>query len=78
MTLEQAQRYLAGALKDPTIIYLVEQNLPLTRTNYLRYNFPGGVPDPWPQMAEEEELPEELQNWDLEVPRELPRVQWDE
>jgi len=36
MTLEQAQRYLDGALKDPTVIYLMEQSLAATRTNYLR------------------------------------------
>ena len=46
---------------DPLLIHLQrELGRPVTRQEYIEYNYPDGIPDPW-TAENEAELPEALQ-----------------
>ena len=41
-----------------------ENDVPITRENFIKWSFPDGTPDPW-LVDYEAELPEELQDWSI-------------
>jgi hypothetical protein len=47
-----------------TCQYLKDNNIPVTRENFIKEAFPDGTPDPW-LVEYEAELPEELQDWSI-------------
>ena len=49
---------------DPLLELMRQQQIPLTRENYLRLAYPEGVPDPWPAELEET-LPPEIRDLPL-------------
>jgi hypothetical protein len=46
---------------DPVLAYMIAENIPLTRENYIAVNWLGDPPDPW-TGEDEDELPEFLQD----------------
>jgi len=46
---------------DPLLELMKQQQIPLTRQNYLALAYPEGVPEPWPAELEET-LPQEIRD----------------
>jgi hypothetical protein len=50
-------RLVAAACMDPTLAYMIENGLPLTREQWMSLNWPDGPPKPW-YIEHEMEVPE--------------------
>ncbi len=53
-----------GKSGDAIIDWMVANNVPVTRDEWIRLNWGDDVPDPWTD-ANEMELPEQLRDWSL-------------
>ena len=56
-------RLVAAARMDPTLAYMIQNGLPLTREQWMSLNWPDGPPKPW-CVEHELEVPEFWQDSD--------------
>ncbi len=56
-------RLVAAARMDPTLAYMIQNGLPLTREQWMSLNWPDGPPKPW-CVEHELEVPEFWQDPD--------------
>jgi hypothetical protein len=46
----------------PVVEHMQRHGIPVTRENFIEWNWPDGKPDPW-EADHEADLPDELQDW---------------
>jgi hypothetical protein len=61
VTTQPDQRLVEAAKNDPTLAYMINKGIPLTRERWIKLNWLGDPPQPW-GVEHETEVPELLQD----------------